>query len=98
VNGAVSSTAAVVVSFTDVRPLYPFGIVFITLEDETGIANLIIRPKVFERFRSAARYSSVILAYGTVERAGHVVHVQVSRIEALSLNVEDLSFRSRDFH
>lgn len=67
------------------RPGTASGIVFITLEDESGIANLIIRPQVFERYRSAARHSSVILVHGTVERAGAVVNVQVGKIEGVTM-------------
>ena len=80
------------------RPATASGIVFITIEDETGIANLIVRPQVYERHRSAARHSSFILVKGHVERSGSVVHVQVSRIEALSELEQSLFVRSRDFH
>ena len=38
------------------RPATASGIVFMTLEDETGIANLIVRPKIYEKFRRAARH------------------------------------------
>jgi error-prone DNA polymerase len=80
------------------RPSTASGIVFITLEDESGIANLIIRPKVFERYRQAARLSVVLLAEGRVERQGEVVHVQVSRMECLDELIETLPSASRDFH
>ena len=80
------------------RPSTASGIVFITLEDETGMANLIIRPRVFERFRKAARLSTILLAHGRVERQGPVVHVQVSRLESLDAQFESLPSHSRDFH
>lgn len=80
------------------RPGTASGIVFVTLEDETGIANLIIRPKVFERFHTALRHSAYLLATGKVERAGEVVHVQVARAESLDEPVGDSASRSRDFH
>ena len=62
------------------RPGTASGIVFFTIEDETGVANLIVRPRVFERCRKAARHSQIILAQGRVERQGQVVHVMVTDI------------------
>ncbi len=59
------------------RPQTAKGILFVTLEDETGIANLIVRKRVYERFRRVARMSVVLLARGTVERRHGVVHVLV---------------------
>ncbi|MGP1309734.1 MAG: error-prone DNA polymerase [Phycisphaerales bacterium] len=80
------------------RPATASGVVFITLEDETGIANLILRPKVFERFRPVARLSAILLASGRVERKGEVVHVQVDRLESLDGHIAGLAAPSRDFH
>ncbi len=80
------------------RPGTASGILFMTIEDETGIANLIVRPRVYERFRAAARHSTMILATGKVERNGEVVHVQVTRIDRLDTEQDSLFARSRDFH
>jgi error-prone DNA polymerase len=80
------------------RPGTASGIVFITMEDETGIANLIIRPAIFEKFRSVARMSVALLATGRVERANDVVHVLVSKLESIDAWQPDLVSRSRDFH
>ncbi len=80
------------------RPGTASGILFMTIEDETGIANLIVRPKIFERYRSAARHSTFIRATGKVERNGSVVHVQVARIDSLDPEQDSLFVRSRDFH
>jgi error-prone DNA polymerase len=66
------------------RPSTASGIVFITLEDETGVANLIVRPNVYTRYRKAAKNSLAILVHGTIERAGEVVHVMVRRIQNLA--------------
>ena len=54
---------------------------FLTLEDETGILNLIIWPKVFERNRRLILSSSMLLAEGTLQKAGEVVHLIVRRVE-----------------
>ncbi len=80
------------------RPGTASGVVFITLEDETGIANLILWPKVFERFRREARLSRVLLASGRVERQGEVVHLHVERLESLDGEVPMGVRGSRDFH
>ena len=78
------------------RPGTASGVVFFTLEDETGVANLIVWPKTYEKYRAAARHAPMILATGRVERAGEVVHVQPTRIEAVTAG--DVSMKSRDFH
>lgn len=80
------------------RPGTASGVVFVTLEDETGIANLVLWSDVFERFRAIARLSGAILALGRVERAGEVVHLHVSRLESLDALLPGRPARSRDFH
>jgi len=80
------------------RPSTASGVVFMTIEDETGVANLIIRPKIYQRFRKAARHAIVIRARGRVERQGDVVHVLVRAVEDLSSLTADLPRGSRDFH
>ncbi len=83
------------------RPGSASGVVFMTLEDETGLANLILWPAVFERFRRAALRHTILLARGTLQRdahAGNVVHVLVQRLQPLHLPDAALRTRSRDFH
>lgn len=80
------------------RPGTAKGIVFMTLEDETGTANLIIRPQVWERFRAVGRSRIAVIAEGTVERQGDVVHVQVQRLSDLSARIAPVRAKSRDFH
>ena len=80
------------------RPGTASGIVFMTIEDETGVANLIVRPKIYQRDRAAARGGVVVLARGKVERQGEVVHVLVDRIESAEPALAALATRSRDFH
>ena len=65
------------------RPATAAGIVFMTIEDESAAANLILFPKVFHKYRRAARHSVAVAAWGTVERAGEVVHVKVRAIADL---------------
>ena len=80
------------------RPGTASGIVFITLEDEGGIANLIVPPKVYEQYRRAARHSAALAAYGRIERQGQVVHVKVTKLASLDGELAAVAQRSRDFH
>jgi error-prone DNA polymerase len=80
------------------RPGTASGIVFETLEDETGITNLIVRPDVFDRYHSAARHAGLLQADGYVERQGQVVHIMAKRLFDLSHLLHGYQFASRDFH
>jgi len=79
------------------RPGTANGILFITLEDETAIANLIVRPDIYQRQRAIARNSSILLVQGSVERQGEVVHVMVHRFEDVSGELTDLTVHPRQF-
>jgi error-prone DNA polymerase len=80
------------------RPTTAGGIVFCTLEDETGVANLIIRPGIYEKYRRAARGAAALIAEGRVERQGEVVHLLVDRLRDVSEGLAELPSTSRDFH
>jgi len=80
------------------RPSTALGIVFCTLEDETGTANLVIPPDIFDKYRRAAQGSVALMAEGRVERQGEVVHLKVRRMENLSDTLSGLRSASRDFH
>jgi error-prone DNA polymerase len=80
------------------RPGTAKGITFMTLEDETGVANLIVHARTFERHRAVARDANAILALGRVERHGQVVHVVVRRLTGLDDHLRnELSSQSRNF-
>ncbi len=93
-HGDRVSTAGVVICRQ--RPQTASGVVFVTLEDETGFVNLILWAKTFERWRHVATTSSVLVAHGKVERQGEVVYVIPDRLERLGLY--DIPSMSRDFH
>ena len=78
------------------RPPTAKGMVFITLEDETGIANLILTPPVYERLRPLARDEHLLVAHGKIERAGSVVNLRVEELERLP-ETEAPGFRPRSF-
>jgi error-prone DNA polymerase len=80
------------------RPGTASGVVFITLEDETGIVNLIVRPHLFDRYRQAARYAAIMQCDGWVERQGEVIHVSARRMMDRSDLIRGVHFHSRDFH
>ncbi|MEZ6122887.1 MAG: error-prone DNA polymerase [Planctomycetaceae bacterium] len=79
------------------RPQTAAGITFMTLEDETGIANLVIYPGVWQRFRQTARFASVLLASGRLQREGDIIHVVCDRLEDVSDLLQKLNAQSRDF-
>jgi error-prone DNA polymerase len=79
------------------RPGTAKGITFVTLEDETGTANLIIRPAVWKRFREAAHGATLMLAEGRLQREGQIIHVLAAKLEDLSPWLRELGAQSRDF-
>jgi error-prone DNA polymerase len=80
------------------RPGTAKGITFVTLEDETGIANLVVRPAVWDRYYAIARCSSAWIAHGVLESRESVIHLLVNRLEDLATRLGHLEVRSRDFH
>ena len=72
------------------RPGTASGVVFLTLEDETGVSNIVVWPKVYERFRRSVMAGRLLRVTGRIERAGIVVHVIAERIEDLSPRLTDL--------
>ena len=80
------------------RPGTASGIVFVTLEDETGIANLIIRAAIYERYRLAARHATLLQADGYVQKQGQVIHILAMRMHDLSDWLAGHRQPSRDFH
>ena len=93
-----SSIAVAGIVLVRQRPGTASGIVFMTLEDETAVSNLIVRSQVFERCRKAARHGVVIIARGRVERRGQVVHILAHRLKDISDQVRELAAASRNFH
>jgi error-prone DNA polymerase len=63
------------------RPGSAKGVVFITLEDEFGVCNLVIWPKVLEVHRATVMGARLMLVSGRVQRAGDIIHVVADRIE-----------------
>ena len=79
------------------RPSTAKGITFMTLEDETGTANLIVHPSTWERFHRVARRSGVLIARGMLQRQHEIVHLLVDHLEDLSPELAQITSPSRDF-
>ena len=67
------------------------GVCFITLEDETGVANLVIWPKLFEAFRPVIMTSRLLVVHGQVQTDGKVIHVVANKLVNRSDNLGVLS-------
>jgi error-prone DNA polymerase len=80
-DGAVVEVAGMVVARQ--RPGTAKGIVFMTLEDENGIVNVIVPKRVYERHRATVRSAVAVRARGRLERREGVVNVLVDRVEPL---------------
>ena len=80
------------------RPGSAKGVIFMTTEDETGLANIIIWQNVTERCRRAVIGSRLVVISGTTQREGAVVHLVAQHVEDNSWMLGDLVTHSRDFH
>jgi error-prone DNA polymerase len=80
------------------RPGTAKGVIFQTIEDETGFANIVIWPHVFEQFREETLACPFIAIEGIVEKQGDVIHVIAKRLRDLSHQLRDIEAKSRDFH
>jgi len=73
-------------------------VVFITLEDETGLSNAIVYADRFEDFRLTITTEPFLLITGTVQQAEGTTHLMAERIEALRTPRELPAAASHDFH
>lgn len=78
------------------RPGTAMGFIFLSMEDETGIANVIITPALYERERVLVTRSKFLLVEGPLQNQDNVVHVKATHLMALS--GQALETRSHDFH
>ena len=79
------------------RPGTAKGITFVTIEDETGAANLIVRMDVWEKFYHVARTANAFIAHGRLQIHQGVIHVLVTKLQNLSEQLNNLRVYSRDF-
>ena len=77
------------------RPGSAEGVVFITLEDETGIANLVVMPDAFETFRRPIMTARLMAATGRVQNHEGVVHLRVESLIDLTHRLAELTGEDR---
>jgi error-prone DNA polymerase len=73
------------------RPGTASGVIFATLEDETGIANIVIWPKIFERYRRVVLGSSLLGVVGQLQREGLVTHLIADHMIDLTQHLRDMA-------
>jgi error-prone DNA polymerase len=78
------------------RPGTAHGFIFLSIEDETGIANAIVDPELYERYRSLVTYSKFLLIEGSLQNVDKVIHIRARHIEELSVTAAPV--QSHDFH
>ena len=66
------------------RPATANGVVFMLLEDEVGMVNLVVQPRIYELFRPLVRAEPLLLVRGRVERSGRNLNVLVAELESLA--------------
>ncbi|MFX0546089.1 OB-fold nucleic acid binding domain-containing protein [Roseovarius sp. S1116L3] len=72
------------------RPGTAKGVIFLTLEDETGVVNVIVWRKMYEAFRRAVIAGRLLRVTGRVQRAHGVAHVLAEKIEDISDMLDSL--------
>ena len=78
------------------RPGTALGFIFLSMEDETGIANVIIHPQLYERERVLVTRGKFLKVYGKLQNQDGVVHVKAEELELLQVSA--IEVRSHDFH
>ena len=95
-NGAAVHAAGLVIARQ--RPSTASGVIFVTIEDETGYLNLVVWERVAERQRQVLLGATLLGVHGEVQREGAVVHIVVGQLSDHSGLLGELPTRSRDFH
>jgi error-prone DNA polymerase len=70
---------------------------FITIEDETGVANLVIWPSLYERQRRIILSAGMIAVQGRIQREGEVVHLVANQLTDLSSDLAGVGDRDNSF-
>jgi error-prone DNA polymerase len=78
------------------RPGTAHGFVFLSLEDETGVANIIVEPKMFDRYKDTLVRSPFLLIHGTLQNQQGSLSIKAGKVEAIDVNA--IPVPSHDFH
>ena len=95
-NNLVCKVGGLVI--TRQRPGTAKGFVFLTLEDETGLVNIIVRPDIYERFRRTIRSSQSLIIEGALQKEYGCVDVLMKRCWPLETGETTEGVRPRNFH
>ena len=71
------------------------GHVFLSLEDETGMANIIIRPAIYQKFKRVLDTTTAVVVSGPLQQVDGVTSVMCARLDGLELFVE---LKAREWH
>ncbi len=93
-NRVVTTAGAVVIRQ---RPMTAKGFMFITLEDETGFANIVVKPRMLERFRKVLVRNDALIVKGVLEKKDGVVNVIGHYFAPLTIGDRPVKLKSRDF-
>lgn len=80
------------------RPGTATGVVFLTLEDETGNSNIVVWADLVTRYRAQVLHARLLRVKGVVEKEGDVIHIIAGHLEDITPLLGDLDTHSRDFH
>ncbi|MEP3669359.1 MAG: OB-fold nucleic acid binding domain-containing protein, partial [Roseibium sp.] len=90
IDAPLQRTSVCGLVITRQRPGTASGVIFLTLEDETGVSNVVVWPRVYDRFRRIVMGGRLLRVTGRLEREGIVVHLIADHIEDLSHRLADL--------
>ncbi|MGH7684738.1 MAG: OB-fold nucleic acid binding domain-containing protein, partial [Vulcanimicrobiaceae bacterium] len=79
------------------RPGTAKGFVFLTLEDETGLVNVIVRPDVYERYRRTIKLSEALIVEGTLQKESGCIDMLARKFWALQTDGATSSVHARNF-
>ena len=87
-NGSVVTVAGLVL--VRQKPGTASGVVFLTLEDEVGIYNIIIRPNIFKKYRNQIIGGRMLKITGKIQKENNIIHIIANKIEDISSMLDDL--------
>ena len=93
-DGELVRTAGCVIARQ--RPGTAKGFIFLSMEDETGIANIIVAPDLYERNRMVLTRSKFLVVHGSLQNQDNVIHIKAIRV--MTLPDGALELKSHDFH
>ena len=93
-NGEYVTAAGCVIARQ--RPGTALGFIFLSMEDETGISNIVIHPDLYERERVTVTRGKFLRVWGKLQNTDGVIHIKAETVQMLAS--EPIEVRSHDFH